>query len=468
LASTLGVSLPTITSPLRVHPTNSHYFTNDTGKAIILTGSHTWGLLQEWGMTLPAPAEDIPTFVNFLTEHGHNCTILWRIDVTAPSPGRWLFNRQAWTRPGPGTANDGLPKFDLTTFDQSFFDRLRDVCEQLYTANIYAIVGIVDGNDVFSGRAPNDTFALTGSNNINGVDDGYPGSGSSWAVSQTMRSPNRLSDIWEALCRKYCDTLHDLPNVLFQVGEEADPASSWWSEDLMATIREYEEAQGYLRHPVGRAVHIDHDDAELFASSADWVAPYNFPITTDNHGKVILADTDHLSGANAPGMGSPSGDRSYVWKAMCHGSQLLMMDPYLYYITGEGNTNPCPNPTNGVCGRPLDAWDADRDQLGYALIYASKCRDLASMTPQPSKASTGYALVNAAPEGAEFLVYSPDGGTFSVDLSGVARPLTVEWFNPRLGQAIPGTAVVPGGTVPTRFTPPFPGDALLYLSDAQP
>src|SRR4051812_41016576 len=38
-----------ITAPLRALSTNPHYFTDGSGKAIYLTGSHTWNNLQDWG-----------------------------------------------------------------------------------------------------------------------------------------------------------------------------------------------------------------------------------------------------------------------------------------------------------------------------------------------------------------------------------------------------------------------------------
>lgn len=35
---------------LRVHPDNGRYFTDDSGRAIYLTGSHTWANLQDIGL----------------------------------------------------------------------------------------------------------------------------------------------------------------------------------------------------------------------------------------------------------------------------------------------------------------------------------------------------------------------------------------------------------------------------------
>jgi hypothetical protein len=46
LHGTLGLSLPDVDSPasavLRISPINPRYFTDGSGKAIYLTGSHTW------------------------------------------------------------------------------------------------------------------------------------------------------------------------------------------------------------------------------------------------------------------------------------------------------------------------------------------------------------------------------------------------------------------------------------------
>jgi hypothetical protein len=33
--------------PLKIHPDNPRYFTDGSGKAIYLTGSHTWAVLHE-------------------------------------------------------------------------------------------------------------------------------------------------------------------------------------------------------------------------------------------------------------------------------------------------------------------------------------------------------------------------------------------------------------------------------------
>jgi hypothetical protein len=91
--------------------------------------------------------------------------------------------------------------------------------------------------------------------------------------------------------------------------------------------------------------------------------------------------------------------------------------------------------------------------------------NLAAATPRGELASTGHALVNISGPDAEYLVYAPSGGVFSVDLSANGRQFTVEWLNPATGVKTAAGAVLGGAT--RTFTPPFPGDAVLYLKAAQ-
>src|SRR5437763_5751363 len=69
------------TGPLRVHPKNSRYFTDGSGKAIYLTGSHTWNSLEDMGYTDPPPALDFSVYLDFLKNHHHNFIRLWRWEL---------------------------------------------------------------------------------------------------------------------------------------------------------------------------------------------------------------------------------------------------------------------------------------------------------------------------------------------------------------------------------------------------
>src|SRR5215831_12977901 len=166
----------TAKGPLRVHPRNPRYFTDGSGKAIYLTGSHTWNSLQDWGTNDSIQPLDFKAFVKVLVAHHHNFTLLWTTELptfrhlptTADSPPDFSVTPHPWQRTGPGKASDGKPKFDLTKYNQAYFARLRDRVEQLNKAGIYAGVYFFSAEWLLRFRFAGDGYPLTGSNNING------------------------------------------------------------------------------------------------------------------------------------------------------------------------------------------------------------------------------------------------------------------------------------------------------------
>ena len=147
------------------------------------------------------------------------------------------------------------------------------------------------------------------------------------------------------------------------------------------------------------------------------------------------------------------------------GNQVVFMDPYVVFYPRE-NRNQCASPVNGVCSGPDARWNNFRDNLGFILRYSRRV-NLANVTPRASLCSTGYCLAQTPTTGAEYLVYSPNGGSFTVNLSAMssARTLNVEWFNPSTG-ATTTAAPIAAGSSSRSFTPPFGGDAVLYLVDS--
>ena len=173
---------PKIAGPL-VASGNPHYFQDANGTALILNGSQSWNTLQDFGTEGSPQVLDFDAFVKFLTRHGHNFTLLWAVEMpkfcnhpsTLGPPPAYTVRPLPWERTGPGTATDGGLKFDLTKYDQSYFDRLRARTQALNDAGIYAGVYLFTGEYLLKYRCASDGYPLTGANNINGVDDGYTG-----------------------------------------------------------------------------------------------------------------------------------------------------------------------------------------------------------------------------------------------------------------------------------------------------
>lgn len=452
-------------APLRTSSKNPHYFTDDSNRAVYLTGSHTWNDFQDWGTDHSPHPFDFTAYVKMLVAHNHNFTLLWQTELPAfrglpttlgASPD-FFVTPQPWQRTGPGLASDGKLRFDLTKFHQAYFDRLRDRVRQLNAAGIYAGVYLFSGEWLLRFRFAGDGYPFTGGNNVNGIDD------RGGTASVTMTAPNSITAFQDAYVKKVIDTLNDQPNILWIVSQEAPPGSEWWNSHLISLTRAYESGRP-LQHPIGYGVLADNNDATILNSDADWIAPAAkiSPTTSCGTGhprcKVNINDSDH----SYFGIwnDSPQANRNYFWINFTEGNQTLFMDPYVVFYPRE-KRNLCRDPLHGIGSAPDLRWDNVRHTMGYIRTYANRM-NLAAMAPRSDLSSTGHALASSDSSNPESLIYTPSGGNFTVNLSNVVAQLAVEWMNPATG-AKTAAASVTGGSTQT-FTPPFRGDAVLYLS----
>ena len=451
------VNAPNVTptnGPLQVAATNPRYFADAAGQIVYLTGSHTWASLQDNGGADPPPVFDYNQYLDFLQANNHNFFRLWsweeaRWTTETADPDYWFYPMPPFQRTGPGVALDGKPKFDLTQLEQGYFDRMRARVVAARDRGIYVSIMLFNGWSVAStkgGLALNNPWQghpLHKANNINGLDGDANGDNSGEEV-HTLVNP-AITAVQEAYVKKVIDTVNDLDNVLYEISNESDGSSTTWQYHLINFIKAYEATKPY-QHPVGMSVeYFGGDNDKLFNSPADWIAPngplYD-PMTGDGR-KVILHDTDHLCGI--------CGDRQWVWMAFTRGLNPIFMDGYDgagYGVGGAGLTFDDPT------------WVSLRKNLGYTRAFAMRL-NLAAMTPQNGLASTGYVLAQPHSPHAEFLVYLPEGGVVTVNLTGVSGQLTVEWFNPASGVSSPGGTVAGGAE--SQLTAPFTGDAVLYL-----
>jgi hypothetical protein len=371
-------------------------------------------------------------------------------------------------RTGPGLATDGGLKFDLTKFDPLYFDRLRARGQALREAGIYAGVYLFTGEFLLRFRSSTDGYPLSGRNNSSGIDDGYGEGSPATAVSSvTMNAPSAITDIQDAYVKKTIDTLNDLPNVLWIVSEEAPAKSTWWNHHLIEFVRAYEKGMPH-QHPIGYAGLDSSPDSILYNSDADWVAPVAWLSPTRSCGtgtpscKVNINDSDH----SYFGMwnDTPQKNRNYAWQNLMTGNQVLFMDPYLVDYPRQ-KRNISISPVNGIGSKPDPRWENFRNNLGYLLRFSRKL-NLARVSPRSSLCSTHFCLAQTPDAGAEYLVYAPVGGSFTLDLSAMpsSRTLAVEWFNPATGTSTSQHPITAGSSSHS-FSPPFEGDAVLYLVD---
>jgi hypothetical protein len=122
-----------------------------------------------------------------------------------------------WMRTGPGYANDGRLKYDLTQFDQSYFDPMRARTIMAGENGIYVSVMLFNGFEFQFETNEKDGDPFRDVNNINNIR----------CSANCPADSSQMSDaVWsveKAYIRKVIDTVNDLDNVLYgRVGDWRD------------------------------------------------------------------------------------------------------------------------------------------------------------------------------------------------------------------------------------------------------
>jgi len=216
--------------PLRVLEANPRYFTDGSGRAVYLAGSHNWHNFQDNGHRLPGtqdppPVFDYKAYLDLLQAYNHNFFRLWRWEAPKwmddDPPGIKYCTNHPWVRSGPGLAADEKPKFNLDRYDPAFFDRMRSRIILARDRGIYVSVMLFEGWETRSINAwTYHPFNIT--NNVNGVDgsaDKEPGILLYYTLHDTPMA-KRVLALQEAYVRKIVDTVNNLDNVLYEICNE--------------------------------------------------------------------------------------------------------------------------------------------------------------------------------------------------------------------------------------------------------
>ena len=149
-------------------------------------------------------------------------------------------------------------------------------------------------------------------NNVNGIGIG------SIVDYQVLPLDPRVQALQEAYIRKVVDTLHDLPNVLWEVANESSGGgrstrpsprrsglagtpewgdSTEWQYWVIDLVKRYEQEMGYDRHPIGMTMQFPVPDQTkvndpLFDSRAEWISP--------GYDDEIFADGGHPMAPGVP------------------------------------------------------------------------------------------------------------------------------------------------------------------------
>jgi Family of unknown function (DUF6298) len=380
---------------------------------------------------------------------------------------------QPWPRTGPGAAADGKPRFDLSRFDEAYFGRLRDRVTAAGNQGIYVSVMLFDGFCLHLSPPPDNLegHPFRAANNVNEIGI------ASIVDYQVLPLDPRVQALQEAYIRQVVDTVHNLPNVLYEVANESsgDPTnpevgdSTQWQYWVIDFVKRYERQRGYDSHPVGMTMQFPVQDQSkvnepLFNGPADWISPgfddhvftgqpdhapppgrwFTDPPSSDGT-KVVITDTDHY----APG----GGDALWAWKSFLRGHNPILMDYGIIDVV---------NPLDPSLGIPsYESFEPARYAMGDTLRFA-ELMDLVEMEPRGDLSSTGYALANP---GKEYLVLEAGETAAPLTVTLAAGTYRAQWYSvdSRTTVGAPNVTVDSPATISFSAPSKAAGPAVLHL-----
>jgi hypothetical protein len=419
---------------LRVLASNPRYFATPDGKGIYLTGNHTWTSGQSFAALGPF---SFTAMIDYMTTLNVNFVRHWDAWLTTLYDANGAVSPLPFNRSGTCCANDGGNKFDLTSFNATYFNNLKENVEYALSKGMYIMpilfVQVEYNQGTFSSWLKD---YWNGVNNINGTTSDY-------YVSIEGADATTLA-IQQAYVRHFVDTLATEPNVLYEVANELGQdhntdAVYAYQEGMANLVHSYEASQGYLHHPVG-IEYVPSNNARISGSPADFIIPYDFQgeASVFNFGKPSLIDTDHFFGLG--------GGTDWWWRGFMSGNLMISMDDMEFTgLTG--------NLSFAGDGR-IPTMLQNRPAITQTRAVATMV-DMTGMVPHSDLTSTGFGLADTTQH--MYIIYARTGGGVTVDLSsdsGVA--LKARWLNTADG-TFSGTTNVTGGSVSQAFSSPFGG-----------
>jgi hypothetical protein len=241
-----------LANPIGKHPDNPHYFVCNGRPLILITTD------EHYGAVINRDFDYVP-FLDRLREYGMNLTRIYAgayVEMKdqyapgnplGPSPDHYIL---PWKKSGEPGANPhlGQYKYDLASWDDAYFQRLRDYVREASARDI--IVEVVFFNGMYDDRW--DAQPLYHANNIQGV-------GTLEFKQFTTIADKALVDVQLSYVRKVASALYDFDNVILDISDEPEMQGqqSWpWNSAMLDALISVD----HNRHIYGETAHSASPD----------------------------------------------------------------------------------------------------------------------------------------------------------------------------------------------------------------
>jgi hypothetical protein len=426
----------------RIHPNDSHRFTRDGGATVWYPNGY-YGAIGSMNKDTLDYNTYYRTLIDSFSTNGIN---FFRTVFTMGQP--YGNARNPYLRTGPGNAADGRLKFDLTRFDQAYFDRWLDIVTYANSKGIVIQICILDAwhnkANIVEDNSSQGAYYVWGmsrdyyhnSNNIQGL--------SVYTANDWANPSNGVNAYQQALIRKLVDTVGHMPNIVWEIANEAMGRDTW-ANGLANVLSNYETSKSFSRHlvmPRDLRVHENivgpdtHCDDYNNPSGVPGIIHSAFVNGFSQYSSPLISDND-CNGQTI----SPDLRRQKAWA-------LLTAGAHINYFHFRLNT------LGGTDG--LGSADANNGMryIGYLEKFLIANRvNLVGMRPSDGLVTNGRWAY--ARSGDEYIIYFRAGGSTTV--SNLPSSYTAIWYNPR------GNTSQPAAAGSATFTTPDNNDWVLYI-----
>jgi hypothetical protein len=409
---------------------------------------------------------DHRAYCDALAARGMNVVLLWSYIATSAEAQR-ADPRIGYDAPEiwPWKGSPDERNFDLTAFNPAYFERLREFVQYADSKDIVVVITVQDG-------WPKTRFACHPFNTALGNGPLTDRRQFVELADYNQEIPARYNPDWtwqqknqyfqERFADHLISELKDCSNVIFEMFNEGE----WY--DLEQRRRHEEHFLEFFRKRTAAPLmtNTDHirskDSAMRRHPAADILSFHKRPWTGhfvtfeeqfNTEPARVVFESEPVPSFGAPDaapqeMVSLDVLRKAVWERALSGAGWVAQNDTSFGWDAKST----------MAGQS-DIRDHAYDQIGHAARFFNQSGiEFWKMKPDSKLASTGICL---AEPGCTYVVYAPDGGEISVDLSATSGPVNVKWINPRTGAATQSQST--SGGERCSFKPPFDGDAVLCI-----
>jgi len=428
------------TEPIGLHPENPHYFRYQGKPLILVTSGEHYGAVLNLDFN----------FTRYLEELSSNGLNLTRVftgsyiepvgafniekNTLAPAPDRFIC---PWKRSSTPGFNGGGNKFDLSSWDENYFDRLKTFMREAQQRNIVVELTLFCP---FYEKKQWLLSPMHPSNNVNGTPD--IGKDSVYSIAHN----SSLLQIQERLTTKLVTELNGFPNLIFEICNEpyfGGVTLEW--QHHMATLISNTEKGLPSKHLISQNI---ANDWAIISNPHPAVSVFNFHYASPPKAVTRNYNLNKVIGDNETGFQGQADStyRKEGWEIILAGGALYNNLDYSFAPGYEDGTFKYPEKQPGGGSVVL------RTQLSYLKKFMQGFNYVA-MSPDSNfhiSALTKPRMHLLSEVGKQYAAYIVHGGRATIELPLPAGKYEVTWLSPSTGKIISKKAVEQSRSKNTR------------------